>query len=63
LGAQDQTVMQGFMRQVKVVHPSDGRNAYQRLKDLLARNVIAATHSLQWRKMIIEKSFVFVPAA
>lgn len=54
--------MQGFTRQSKVIHPSDGRNAYQRLKDLLARNVIAATHSLAWRRISTGESFDFVPA-
>ena len=54
--------MQGFTRQSRVIHPSDGRHAYQRLKDLLARNVIAATHSLKWRQITAGMSFNFVPA-
>ncbi len=54
--------MQGFKTQAKVIHPADGRNACQRLKDLLTRNVIVATHSLEWRKITVEKSFNFVPA-
>jgi len=54
--------MQGFKTQDKVIHPADGRNAYQRLKDLLTRNVIATTHSLAWRQITVGKSFNFVPA-
>jgi hypothetical protein len=54
--------MQGFKTQAKVIHSADSRNAYQRLKDLLARNVIVATHSLKWREITVGKSFNFVPA-
>ncbi len=54
--------MQGLITQAKVIHPADGRNAYQRLKDLLARNVIVATQSLKWRQITIGKTFNFVPA-
>ena len=53
--------MQGFKEQLKVIHPADGRNTYQRLKDLLARNVIAATHSLIWRQISAGKTFSWVP--
>ncbi len=54
--------MQGFQTQAKVIHPADGRSAVQRLKDLLARNVIVATHSLKWLQISVGKSFTFVPA-
>jgi len=55
--------MQGFKAQLKVIHPADGRNAYQRLKDLLARNIIAVTHSLKWRQISVKRSLTFVPTA
>ena len=54
--------MQGFKTQLKVIYPADGRNAYQRLKGLLTKNVIAVTHSLKWRQIIVGRSFNFVPA-
>jgi hypothetical protein len=53
--------MQGFKTQLKIIHLADDRSAYQRLKDLLAMNVIAATHSLLWRQMTVGKMFTWVP--
>ena len=54
--------LRGLRTQLKVNHPSDGMITHKRLKDLLSKNVIAATRSLRWFQMIIHESLVCVPA-
>jgi hypothetical protein len=54
--------LRGFKTQIKVDHPADGMLIHKRFKDLLSKNVIAATHSLKWFQMIIRGPLVCVPA-
>lgn len=53
--------LQGFRTQRNVLHAADGRDRYGCLKDLLTRNVIAATHSLRWRQIMSVKTHSWVP--
>jgi hypothetical protein len=53
--------LRGFRTQLKVDHPSDGIITHKLLRNLLSKNVIAATHSLRWFQMIIRGPLVCVP--
>lgn len=50
----------GLKRQLQRIGQA-GRITVARLKKLLSKGVIAATHSLRWFRMVYQPPFAFVP--
>lgn len=51
----------GLKRQLQRIGQA-GRITAARLKKLLSKGIIAATHSLRWFRMVYQPQFSFVPA-
>ena len=54
--------LQGFKTQLELNKSSTISITFNRLKSLLAHNVIAATHSLRWFRMVMQGQQAFVPS-